>query len=679
MTLSTLFSLFANHLWQSTLFALAAGVVVLFLRQHPARTRYWVWWVASVKFLVPLSLLVSVGSLFSWRITSEPAVQPFLPSAVIVQVTQPFTASPPAPAEVNSIPASDPESSGSTFPVVFVAVWLCGTGLMFMRWGIRWSRARSALRHSETRRVEILTEGRELSALRRLEGRLGMRKALPIVGARATVEPAVFGIVRPVLAWPVDLSERLEDQELEAILLHELTHQRRWDNLTAAVHMVVEAVFWFYPLVWWIGSRLLEEREKACDEAVLRLGGESRTYAEGILKVCEFCLESPLTCAAGVTGSDLKKRIEDIRRNGVTRQLGLGAAALLTASLAVPFVAPFAAGVLQAAQITAPPVIRAETIPVPPLLPEVVVEPQAPGPVAVALTPGREPKTAAPPVQTRDVFEVVSIRAATGARGGGGQRGGGPGQRNGGPAGPAPCAGMFQVNPGRFVATNVTLYRLITLAYGKHCRLSQEQELISGGPDWRQSVAFDIQATLPEGSPVYTQQQLNIGEAPKLQAMLQNMLADRFGLVLHRETKEIPVYNLVLVKMGRVQLSADQTPPPPPQPGGPLSPDQLPRGSFGVGVDPPAGRVTVWASAVPVSTIFNFFQGNVGRMVVDKTEQKGLLDIPQVTLDVGKFDVGPGAVTVWPEIMNQLGFRMDPARGPAEVLVIDRADKPSEN
>jgi uncharacterized protein (TIGR03435 family) len=48
-------------------------------------------------------------------------------------------------------------------------------------------------------------------------------------------------------------------------------------------------------------------------------------------------------------------------------------------------------------------------------------------------------------------------------------------------------------------------------------------------------------------------------------------------------------------------------------------------------------------------------------------------------VDVGPFDIGPGAVTVWPEIMNQLGLRMDPTRGPAEVLVIDRADKPSEN
>jgi len=66
-------------------------------------------------------------------------------------------------------------------------------------------------------------------------------------------------------------------------------------------------------------------------------------------------------------------------------------------------------------------------------------------------------------------------------------------------------------------------------------------------------------------------------------------------------------------------------------------------------------------------------------MILDKTEPEGLYDIPQVELNVGPFDVAPGAVTVWPEIMNQLGLKMDPTRGPAEVLVIDQAEKPSEN
>jgi beta-lactamase regulating signal transducer with metallopeptidase domain len=63
--------------------------------------------------------------------------------------------------------------------------------------------------------------------------------------------------------------------------------------------MVVEAIFWFDPLVWWIGARMLEERELACDEEVLRMGCEPADYGEGILKVCRFYTESPLPCVSG--------------------------------------------------------------------------------------------------------------------------------------------------------------------------------------------------------------------------------------------------------------------------------------------------------------------------------------------------------------------------------------------
>jgi bla regulator protein BlaR1 len=69
---------------------------------------------------------------------------------------------------------------------------------------------------------------------------------------------------------------------------------RRRDNLAAALHMLVEAAFWFHPLVWWIGTRLVDERERASDEEVVRLGSEPQAYAEGIRRVCEFCLQSPL-------------------------------------------------------------------------------------------------------------------------------------------------------------------------------------------------------------------------------------------------------------------------------------------------------------------------------------------------------------------------------------------------
>ena len=110
-------------------------------------------------------------------------------------------------------------------------------------------------------------------------------------------------------------------REMEAIVAHELCHVRRRDNLVAAIHMAVEAVFWFHPLVWWVGARLVEERERACDEEVLRSGGDPRVYAEGILKICELYLASPLACVSGVTGGDLKRRIEAIMSEHVALKL----------------------------------------------------------------------------------------------------------------------------------------------------------------------------------------------------------------------------------------------------------------------------------------------------------------------------------------------------------------------
>src|SRR5262249_36761982 len=83
-------------------------------------------------------------------------------------------------------------------------------------------------------------------------------------------------------------------------------------NMVAAFHMFVETVFWFHPVVWWIGTRLLEERERACDEGVLSTGSEPRLYAEAVLSVCKLCVETPLECVSGIAGGNLKGRIEAI-------------------------------------------------------------------------------------------------------------------------------------------------------------------------------------------------------------------------------------------------------------------------------------------------------------------------------------------------------------------------------
>ena len=676
MSTAALLPWLANHVWQSTLFVVFAALLTLALRKSPARARYWIWWIASLKFLIPFSLLVGVGSTFSWRTAPAAVSEPSAPALVFEQVAQPFSAADPGKLMID-VTQKAAQTTPNVILLLLAALWVVGCGLVSARWFRK-------LRKAWTQRLAYLTEGREVEALRRLEKRIGRPFPLAIAASAGAVEPSVLGMFRPVLVWPTGLSERLGDEELEAILLHELSHVRHRDNLTAVWQMIVQAVFWFHPMTWWIGARLVEERENACDEDVLRFGSSSQQYAEGILKVCEFCLESPLPCAPGVSGSDLKKRIRNIMTARIARRLSWIASLLLASMVLTVLAGPIAWGLIQARPLEETPeslkaseqLSAVRTLPAP--APETPASTAVPAPAPTPLTP-RAPQISQAPSPT---FEVVSVRPGSGPPAGG-LRGGGPGARGGGPSGPTPCGGMAQLNPGRFVATNVSLHRLINLAVGRNCRLSDEQKLLSGLPDWAQSVAFDIQATLPAGTPGYTTQDLANGEAPQVQMMIQNMLADRFQLVLHRETKEIPIFNLVTVKLGRIKLSEDQTPPPPPSPPtGPPTPGEpppLPRGVFQVGVDPPAGIVRLRANSIPISTMINFYQGGVGRMVIDKTELKGLYDIPEVSLNVGPFDIAPGAVTVWPEIMLQLGLRMDAAKGPVEALVVDKASRPTEN
>jgi bla regulator protein BlaR1 len=119
--------------------------------------------------------------------------------------------------------------------------------------------------------------------------------------------------------------------------------------------MSVEAIFWFHPLVWWTGKQMILERERACDEEVLRCGADAESYAEGILKVCRFYLESPVACAAGVTGADLKNRIQQIMTNRMPPRIDFGRKLLLTAAGLAAIASPVTIGMLNAPRLRAQP------------------------------------------------------------------------------------------------------------------------------------------------------------------------------------------------------------------------------------------------------------------------------------------------------------------------------------
>ena len=152
---------------------------------------------------------------------------------------------------------------------------------------------------------------------------LPMPAGIDVRSTPGVMEPGVVGLWRPVILVPSGIEDDLTPRQLAAVLTHELCHIRRRDNVTAAVHMIAEAVFWFHPLVWWIGSRLVDERERACDQEVLRTLGEPQTYAEGIVNVCKRYVESPLACVSGVSGANVKNRIRDIMTNRTIAKLSV--------------------------------------------------------------------------------------------------------------------------------------------------------------------------------------------------------------------------------------------------------------------------------------------------------------------------------------------------------------------
>jgi beta-lactamase regulating signal transducer with metallopeptidase domain len=346
-----------NHLWQSTLFAFFIAFLVIALRKHPARARYWLWMTASAKFLIPFSLLIAAGTHLA-RPTPTTLAQT---SAYVLldKMSQPFTGAsnlqpsiPIAPQRTRTPTPTPtrPTPTHHTLPlaIVLAALWLCGLIAILTRWLIQWSRIAIAIRNTTP-----LREGRVVETLRSIEQLAHIPHPIAVLSTPGSMEPGVFGILRPVLLWPEAISPHLDDAHLEAVLAHEAAHVRRRDNLTSLLHMLVEAIFWFHPLVWWMESQLVKERERACDEEVLLLCQQPQAYAESILKVCELCIESPLTCVSGITGADLKRRIVQIMTASIVSKLGLGARLLLLSAAIVAVAVPFMLGQMKGARVLA--------------------------------------------------------------------------------------------------------------------------------------------------------------------------------------------------------------------------------------------------------------------------------------------------------------------------------------
>jgi bla regulator protein BlaR1 len=581
--------LLANHLWQSTVFALGAGLLTLVFRRNRAQARYAIWLAASVKFLIPFFLLVAAGTHLQW---SRPSATPPRLSIAMEEISQPFQ----PPSQLRAAPAGV-ETSRPLLPWVLVTVWLCGFAGLLLFWGMRWRRLQSAAREAYS---------------------IDVGASITTVSSAACIEPGIFGVFRPALLLPEGIAERLTKGQLDAIVAHEMCHVRRRDNLAAAIHMVVEAVFWFHPLVWWIGARLVEERERACDEEVLRMGSEPQVYAEGILNVCRFYVESPLTCVSGVTGSNLKKRVEEIMTHHIVRNINFGRKLLLAAAGFAAVAAPIFVGVVS------PPQSRAQ-------------------------------QQAAAPIP----FEVASVKSNKSTD----------------------RPGLQALPGGTLAIKNAPLNILVMAAYNLSPRVP---ERLSGLPAWTQSESFDIEAKAAPGAIPAGLSAKHLNERSML--MLQAVLADRFKMAAHWETKQGPVYSLTIAKNGlklpKAKIDEKDCPEVPTR----TEYCHAFNGGQGQGFH---------GKTISIADLVDNLQGWTDHPVIDNTGGvKGLFDIdtegwvpmfprpgPPPGTEPSAEDrafADPARPTLQ-QVLDKVGIKMESTKGPVQTLVIDHIERPSEN
>jgi uncharacterized protein (TIGR03435 family) len=269
----------------------------------------------------------------------------------------------------------------------------------------------------------------------------------------------------------------------------------------------------------------------------------------------------------------------------------------------------------------------------------------------------------------------------------------------------------------RMDLTGANLRMLLQISYGRMAAGPGPQIQIIGGPTWIDSDRYDIQAKADCSGGKLSNEQT--------QLMMQSLLEDRFQLKAHKETRELPVYNLVVGKDGpKLKASADQTPtifaggpptpcdpdaakfalpppPPPPRGGGPGAlPDlsNVPRGAMFMMMSPTG--MTMVTNGAPIANLVGMLTQQVGRPVIDKTDLKGLFDFKLTFSPEGiqnPFGGGPpgggppiGGLSTTPNnsadpvpsiftAIQELGLRLESTKGPVEVLVVDSVQKPTEN
>ncbi len=287
-----------HFLWIGTVIGLAGATVMHAMRRATSETRY-------VSAILILFLLVLAPAVIAWRLAA--ATSPATPDQSVSSFAASLEAV-PAP-EAGHVPrftmllpdggsTFDSKKSGSSIrdisiptphsrsPVLDLAaawlpwVWVAGSPLTFL-WLACGLLGAERLRHQSRR----LGDRSCTETCARLCRTMRITRHVDLAACDRLVTPVMVGIVRPLILLPAAAMSGWSTEQFEMVLLHELAHVRRWDNLVNLIQRLVESILFFHPAVWIVSGWVRKEREHCCDEIVVRQTGKARAYVETLLTV----------------------------------------------------------------------------------------------------------------------------------------------------------------------------------------------------------------------------------------------------------------------------------------------------------------------------------------------------------------------------------------------------------
>ncbi len=292
-----------HYLWVGAVVGVVAAAVRLLLRSREANLRY----LAALGCFAVLGIApLPIALVVSIRIPSPPRSEPLVASEHVSDLTplpprvpaielfpEPAATAPPVLSTPPPAPAPRPSELLRTAldraAMGLPWLWLIGAPLTFLLTTI-------GLLGAERLRCQsrLVEDSPIAETCRRLAAALGISRRVGVAICDRIAAPVLLGIFRPLVLLPAVVLTGWDAQQLEMVLLHELAHVRRWDNLANLVQRVVESLLFFHPLVWIVSAWVRREREHCCDEVVVARTRQPRAYAEMLVNLSERVSQAAL-------------------------------------------------------------------------------------------------------------------------------------------------------------------------------------------------------------------------------------------------------------------------------------------------------------------------------------------------------------------------------------------------